>query len=588
MDVRAQRPFPEDLARHAGFLGRLARRLVADEGLAHDLVQDALVVAVERPPRDRSNLPAWLAGVVRNLFLRGRRAQARRLRREARAAHAEGVAGAADSAARLETQRLLVEAVRALDEPYRSAIVLRYFDGLDAAAIAARLGVPVRTVRTRLRRALGQLRGRMLGRFGDDPRAMCLALLPLALARPAAAGWTGGIVMASKLTVGIGGFVIGAAAATTFTVLARDGTPAARSAPEAPVPRVAAAEARPEPAAPPAASAEAYLERINAAPNGNGARVVASEIAALDPGEARRILLAIYPRIEGRERRQAVLYEFVFDPACPHLLDFVHLAATDPEPALQTWAFQVLGSYAFRDFNGDPSAYAAWRERFRAMPVADVLRQNMAELIPRLEGARGEALVEEARSLGSALRHEDALAAGADLTDLVRDAGGLAMIEEWILRPPVAGEADAEALRSAAFAWLRLVAPDEAWQRRVLLPVVQRPEANPHLGSVAILALGRPGNVWAVEPLLDALRRVPPEAKWRYVSLGTALGRIGDRRAIEPLIDAIAADGTRDTIFGLGHFGLGELTGVPYDPSHDGVWWRKWWEANRHRFGVPH
>ena len=51
--------------------------------------------------------------------------------------------------ARLELQRNVVEAVLALDEPYRGVIVHRYFDGLSIKAIARRLGVPVETVRTR-------------------------------------------------------------------------------------------------------------------------------------------------------------------------------------------------------------------------------------------------------------------------------------------------------------------------------------------------------------------------------------------------------------------------------------------------------
>lgn len=37
---------------------------------------------------------------------------------------------------------------------------------------------------------------------------------------------------------------------------------------------------------------------------------------------------------------------------------------------------------------------------------------------------------------------------------------------------------------------------------------------------------------------------------------------------------------------GVGYFGLGKLTAVTYAESHDGPWWRQWWQTNRARFPV--
>ncbi len=55
------------------------------------------------------------------------------------------------------------------------------------------------------------------------------------------------------------------------------------------------------------------------------------------------------------------------------------------------------------------------------------------------------------------------------------------------------------------------------------------------------------------------------------------------------MIGAIDSDNSYETIYGLGYYGLGffkgvNLTGVEYSPYHDGAWWRRWWEANKHRF----
>ena len=84
-----------------------------------------------------------------------------------------------DVVARAEEHRRVVEAVLTLEEPYRSTILHRYFDDLGPTAIADRTGTPVDTVRTRLHRALGQLRGRLEAEHGGDPAATRRALLAL-------------------------------------------------------------------------------------------------------------------------------------------------------------------------------------------------------------------------------------------------------------------------------------------------------------------------------------------------------------------------------------------------------------------------
>lgn len=106
----------------------------------------------------------------------GHRAASRRRRHEAIAAGIERPdPDPADLAARLEAQGALIAAVQSLEEPYRTAILLRYFEDLSPRAIAMATGVPVRTVHTRLHRALVMLRARLDGRFGG--RAAWIACL---------------------------------------------------------------------------------------------------------------------------------------------------------------------------------------------------------------------------------------------------------------------------------------------------------------------------------------------------------------------------------------------------------------------------
>ncbi|MEM8885589.1 MAG: sigma-70 family RNA polymerase sigma factor [Planctomycetota bacterium] len=171
-------PNPEALISHAGFIRVVAQRLLLDDHEVDDVVQQTLLAALEKPP-EREVKP-WLAAVASNLARMRRRTEGRVKRREKVAARPEATAATSEIAERLDMQKRLVEAVTALDGPYRDVIVLRYFDELPPREVAQRLDIPVETVRTRTRRALEQLRGRLDARPGGR-QAWQLALLPLAL-----------------------------------------------------------------------------------------------------------------------------------------------------------------------------------------------------------------------------------------------------------------------------------------------------------------------------------------------------------------------------------------------------------------------
>jgi len=66
-----------------------------------------------------------------------------------------------------ETRRLLQEALDELPDEQREAIVMREFQGLSTAEIAAIVGVPTATVRTRIFYGLKKLQARLSGSFGE-------------------------------------------------------------------------------------------------------------------------------------------------------------------------------------------------------------------------------------------------------------------------------------------------------------------------------------------------------------------------------------------------------------------------------------
>ena len=197
---------PVELARlleERVWLQDLARVLVRYDHAADEVVQDTWVSTLHRAitldaPR------AWLATVARNHARLRVRARRRRVMHETAAARPEAITDATpdEVVARFETGRRVAEAVHALDEPFRTTLLLHWFDGLQLAEIARRTGVPAGTVRWRLHRGHALLRARLESTLGRDWRRAILplctglrfglsgALLPLALLLIASAlGW---------------------------------------------------------------------------------------------------------------------------------------------------------------------------------------------------------------------------------------------------------------------------------------------------------------------------------------------------------------------------------------------------------------
>src|SRR5262249_24826453 len=157
-----QRPTAEVLLGEAGFVHALACTLLRDAGLAHDVAQDALVAALQQPAPPRQ-WRAWLAAVTRRLAGAARRERAVRARHEAAAARRaddDRNDGGRRTAERLQLHRKLCELVLALPEPYRTAVTLRFLDGLPPRAIARRLRRRAATLRPHPRRRPPPLRPR--------------------------------------------------------------------------------------------------------------------------------------------------------------------------------------------------------------------------------------------------------------------------------------------------------------------------------------------------------------------------------------------------------------------------------------------
>lgn len=178
---------PEALLAEQGWMRSLALALLRDAQVADDVVQDAVLAALERPPKAGLPLRPWLRTVVRNTARK--RAEREGLRRTDALdpEFASKAPSAAELNARAELQELVVGLVRELDEPYRSTVLLRFFEGLEPTEIARRDRVPAGTVRWRLKVGLDTVRERLDARHRGDRTAWASALVPYLRHEPEAA-----------------------------------------------------------------------------------------------------------------------------------------------------------------------------------------------------------------------------------------------------------------------------------------------------------------------------------------------------------------------------------------------------------------
>jgi RNA polymerase sigma-70 factor (ECF subfamily) len=165
--MSARRPATEDriallLAKHGAELVRHIRRIVRDDHVTEDLLQDTLLRthgALGRLPPG-SNVRAWLYRIATNAALNHVRSRARELaalRRYAREAD-----GATSAAGRLTTDgdvhAALWARVATLPERQRVALTLRIADELDYARIARRMGGTEAAARANVHQATKRLK----------------------------------------------------------------------------------------------------------------------------------------------------------------------------------------------------------------------------------------------------------------------------------------------------------------------------------------------------------------------------------------------------------------------------------------------
>ena len=163
---RAQRGDHDAFETLAGAaIGRLdtaARLVLRDPDWAKDAVQDALVRAWRNLPglRDPDRFEAWL----HRLLVRACYDELRRHKRRPIEVELTGLEWPSthDETSSADEREALERGFRGLDPDQRLVVVLHYYLDLPLPEVAATLGVPLGTAKSRLHRGLAALRRRLV------------------------------------------------------------------------------------------------------------------------------------------------------------------------------------------------------------------------------------------------------------------------------------------------------------------------------------------------------------------------------------------------------------------------------------------
>lgn len=159
----AEKTFTEIFHAHADAIFRHCAFKLFDRQLAADLTQETFLRVWQQIERGKEieNMKAFLYRVADNLVIdhvRKKKAVSLDLLQERGFDPGQDDLPATQN--RMEMQRALA-ALQKLEEPYRTAIQLRYVEGLTVTEIAALTSEPPNTVSVRIHRGLQQLRSHL-------------------------------------------------------------------------------------------------------------------------------------------------------------------------------------------------------------------------------------------------------------------------------------------------------------------------------------------------------------------------------------------------------------------------------------------
>jgi RNA polymerase sigma-70 factor (ECF subfamily) len=157
--------------RYAPLMLAVGQRILGNAREAEDLLHDVFLEVWRHAgdyDRGRGSVRAWLLMRMRSRALDRKRAQNRsRVVLFEDGQIPESQAGG-DDPSLAPDHAVVRKALAALPEDQRMVLELGYFEGLTSSEIAAKIEIPIGTVKSRVARGLAQLREAVIGKGGRD------------------------------------------------------------------------------------------------------------------------------------------------------------------------------------------------------------------------------------------------------------------------------------------------------------------------------------------------------------------------------------------------------------------------------------
>lgn len=160
----ADRALADAYRRWSPLVYTLAVRSLGDVGDAEDVTQKTFVAAwTGRSGFDpaRARLSAWLVGIAKNKIADTHEARARVRRLHEQLAAVSAPADLVSPPVDLADELLVADEIAHLEPEARRIIRMAFYDDLTHQQIAARLGIPLGTVKSHIRRSLQRMRHRL-------------------------------------------------------------------------------------------------------------------------------------------------------------------------------------------------------------------------------------------------------------------------------------------------------------------------------------------------------------------------------------------------------------------------------------------
>ena len=164
--ARDQAAIQEVMELYGGVVFGIAKRVLLDPSMAEEVAQDAFLALWRRPGAydpARGSLQAFLLGVTRNKAIDlVRKEETIKRTKESLTSELETASTETSPHEGLVERQQVREALGALTDVQKEAVVLAYFGGRTYREVAEELGIPEGTAKTRLRDGLTRLRQLMV------------------------------------------------------------------------------------------------------------------------------------------------------------------------------------------------------------------------------------------------------------------------------------------------------------------------------------------------------------------------------------------------------------------------------------------